>query len=187
MTTLKPEPSLEKEKRKGRAGREFPVTFVVDQQLEACVDAIGQNSNHYDVEIKVLNHARQENSVAFSAVLFQDAKPIQRFRGTLRRWQGTTTKVEAQMSTIGEAVLPGWLTFVVVVNLVFPILYLMAQYQRMSIFSAMSFSEFCMLELGLIVTAYALASGHNNHVRFSHIQRLHDALKLRPDHGTATE
>lgn len=102
MTTLKPEPSLEKDKPKSRAGRTFPVTFVVDQQLEACVEAIRQNSRRSNVQIDLLDEQADADKVSFSAALFHESEAITHIWGTMRRWQGTSTRIEGYARNMDE-------------------------------------------------------------------------------------
>lgn len=92
---------MQKDKPK-RLGRQFPVTFVVDQQLEACVHAIGQNPRRSNVQIDLHDEHNDADRVDFSAALFHDGIPMTHVWGTLRRWQGTSTRVEGHARTLNS-------------------------------------------------------------------------------------
>lgn len=102
---------MHKEKPK-RAGRQFPVTFVVDQQLEACIHAIKRSSRlslaTEKVQVELVAHQSDSDAedgsdierVGFGASLYQHGTPMTNVWGTMRRWQGTSTRIEGYARTL---------------------------------------------------------------------------------------
>lgn len=170
-----------KHKSKGRAGRTFPVTFVVDQQLEACVDTIKRNGKQPELKIKIPYQARHDDSVTFSAIRFQNESPLTQINGVMRRWQGTSTRVDATITTLnpvpmlhlGEAFI---LLAVCVFYIATPIV-LMLLVPR---FTPWLNDFFCVFPITSIPVAILLQTIRKSRIRNKHIQQLRDALTAEP-------
>lgn len=98
-----------KDKTKGRAGRIFPITFVVDQQLEACVLAIRQKPRYYAIDlirytVEILDEHTEPDSVGFITTVFRigSSAPVMQVYGTFRRWEGTSTRVEGDITILNR-------------------------------------------------------------------------------------
>jgi hypothetical protein len=84
-------------KRKSSRQRQFPVDFVVPMQLEECIHKIESAQNtettwKKPLTIRLLE--RQVDTTVFRGNLYDDARiEIAAVRGTLRRWEGTSTRI----------------------------------------------------------------------------------------------
>lgn len=94
---------MRKEKSKAQRENASSVSFIVEQQLEACLDALKYNSEPFNLEIKMPQRANHDDSVGFSALVYQGGIPRSRITGVMRRWGGTSTRVEATVTLMNEA------------------------------------------------------------------------------------
>jgi hypothetical protein len=83
------------EKPKHRT-RQSPIDFVVPMQLEACVHQIGQGKQS-NKSLMFQITSQGEDDGAFTALL-QEGDMIVEAQGTVRRWQGTSTRFEGTIN-----------------------------------------------------------------------------------------
>jgi hypothetical protein len=90
-----------KEKTKHRT-RQSPIDFVVPMQLEACVHVIEERKSRYPLYLNIPEHDR--DGARFTGRLVASGEVVATARGTLRRWQGTSTRFQGTIDVLNDRI-----------------------------------------------------------------------------------
>jgi hypothetical protein len=117
--------NMEKAERKQKtpSPRSAPIDFISSLQLEECQQRLWGFKRK---EIKIRTDEPEADSSSFTVEWFRDKHMVAYGKGTLRRWQGTSTRVEIETQPISNvAVHPLadkimlWVSIVALVMMVF--------------------------------------------------------------------
>ena len=126
-----------------RRRRPAPIELVSPLQLEECVYRLRNNLNVDD--FKVFVDLEEQNCRKFTLHQYHGDHTIFYGEGTLRRWQGTSTRLEMD-TIVAQSVftrsilrLSGWLFFVAVWSTLFPLLSISMQPYTIALMCVLTF------------------------------------------------